>query len=84
MRLIFITFLSIIVPALKAQPDFGNSQLFNDRVFSDKIKTAVMYKEGWNLSYPVIRLRSDDRIVFGFDLLGDNAENYYYTFIPKT
>jgi hypothetical protein len=81
MRLLLLLLFSFLVSGLKGQPDFGNSQLFNDRVFNDKIKTVVMYKEGWNLSYPIIRLRSNDKIIFGFDLLGENAENYYYTFI---
>jgi hypothetical protein len=55
--------------------------LFTNHVFNDKIKTVQLYKEGWNLSYPVIKLNSDEKLVLHFDLLGDNIENYYYTFI---
>ena len=55
--------------------------LFTNHVFNEKIKTVQLYKEGWNLSYPVIRLNSDEKLVLHFDLLGDKIENYYYTFI---
>lgn len=58
-----------------------DSLLLTNHVFIDKIKTVQLYKEGWNLSYPVIRLNSDEKLVLHFDLLGDNLENYNYTFI---
>ncbi|MGB4291939.1 MAG: type IX secretion system plug protein domain-containing protein [Bacteroidales bacterium] len=54
---------------------------YNDRIFDPRIKTVQLYREGWNLSYPVLRLNSDEKLVLHFDLLGDNAESYYYTFI---
>ena len=60
----------------------GNDTLaFTNHVFSDKIKTVQLYKEGWNLSYPVIRLNSNEKLVLNFDLLGNNIEDYYYSFV---
>jgi len=61
-----------------------DSLYFKNSVFSDNIKTVQLYKEGWNLSYPVIKLKSEDKLVLNFDLLGDQIENYYYTFIHCT
>ena len=40
-----------------------------------------VYKDGWNLSYPFIKLNSSEKLVLNFDLLGDQPETYYYTFI---
>ena len=51
------------------------------QVFDTRIKTVQLYKEGWNLSYPVIKLGSDEKLVLHFDLLGDRSEAYDYTFI---
>ena len=65
-------------PLLSDQPD---TLLFTDHVFSNKIKTVQLYKEGWNLSYPIIRSDSDEKLILHFDLLGDKTETYYYTFI---
>ena len=40
-----------------------------------------LFKEGWNLSYPIIKLNSIDKLVLNFDLLADQPETYYYTII---
>ncbi len=63
------------------QPDFTDSVYFTNHIFNEKIKTVQLYKEGWNLSYPIIELNSKDKLVLGFDLLDSQSESYYYTFI---
>jgi hypothetical protein len=81
MRIILITlFLAkiLLVSGMQITPD---SLLSSNHIFNDKIKTVQLYKEGWNLSYPVIKLNSDEKLTFHFDLLDDQAETYYYTFI---
>jgi hypothetical protein len=59
----------------------NDSLAFTNHVFDERIKTIQLHKEGWNLSYPIIRHNSDEKLVLNFDLLGDDIENYYYTFI---
>ncbi len=59
----------------------NDSLIFTNHVFNENIKTVQLYNVEWNLSYPVIKLRSDDKLVLHFDLLGSRIENYYYTFI---
>lgn len=56
-------------------------QVFTDHIFDKKIKTVQLYREGWNLSYPVIKHNSEDKLILHFDLLGDDMNSYYYTFI---
>jgi hypothetical protein len=55
--------------------------IYTNQITDPRIKTVQIYKEGWNLSYPVIRLNSEEKLVFHFDLLGDHDEAFYYTFI---
>jgi hypothetical protein len=57
------------------------SRIWNDEITDDRIKTVQLFKEGWNLSLPVVRLNSDDKLALNFDLLTTDPENYYYTFI---
>jgi hypothetical protein len=64
-----------------AQQNLPDSVLLSDHIFNDKIKTVQLFKEGWNLSYPVIKLKSDEKLVLHFDLLDNNPDSYYYTFI---
>jgi hypothetical protein len=59
----------------------SDSLLCTNHIYDSSIKTVQLYKEGWNLSYPVIRLDSDEKLVLHFDLLGDKSESYYYTFL---
>jgi hypothetical protein len=61
--------------------DDQDSVYYSNHVFDQRIKTVQLYKEGWNLSYPIIKLNSADKLVLNFDLIGDNAESYYYTVI---
>jgi Domain of unknown function (DUF5103) len=57
---------------------------YADKVFDPRIKTVQLYKEGWNLSYPLLNLNSPEKLVLHFDLLDDQSETYYYTFIHCT
>jgi hypothetical protein len=67
------------VLTLKAgDPD---SLSFTNNTFDSRIKSVQLYKEGWNLSYPVIKLNSDEKLVLEFDLLDNVPETYYYTLI---
>ena len=74
----------LLILLMRINPLFSqeyDSLLFTNHVFNENIKSIQLYKEGWNLSYPVIKLRSDEKLVFHFDLLGNKIENYYYMFI---
>jgi len=79
MRFYITLFSFSIFPFLcySGQPE---SLILSDHVFDKNIKTVQLYKEGWNLSYPVIRFKSPEKLVLNFDLLGDRIETYYYTF----
>ncbi len=52
-----------------------------DRIYDNRIKTVQLYRSGWNLSYPLIKINSPDKLELHFDLLDDEPETYYYTFI---
>jgi hypothetical protein len=66
---------------VKGQPDYSDTLLYSNHTFNEKIKTVQLYKEGWNLSYPIFNLNSDEKLSLHFDLLDQQAETYYYTFI---
>jgi hypothetical protein len=81
MRFTFqIIFLASILEA-NGQQSYTDPVYFTSHIFNEKIKTVQLYKERWNLSYPVLKLNGNDKLVLHFDLLGDQAEAYNYTFI---
>ncbi|MFN8211905.1 MAG: DUF5103 domain-containing protein [Bacteroidales bacterium] len=75
--ILIIAFLTVVF-SIKG---FSQASPVPDRVYSEEIRTVLLYKEGWNLSNPVIRLNSDEKLVLGFDLLGDDQRTYYYSYI---
>jgi hypothetical protein len=66
---------------LPALPAGNPADLYRDHIFRETVKTVLLYKEGWELSYPVIELNSQDRLVLSFDDLADKVSNFSYTLI---
>ena len=81
MRILLFSFIFINFLSAKGQQNYPDSIIYSNHTFNEKIKTVQLYKEGWNLSYPVIKLNSSDKLILHFDLLSDQAETYYYTFV---
>lgn len=82
MRLLLFTILTMIgFSGTNAQPASNDQNVFLNQIFNDKIKTVQIYREGWNLSYPVLKLNSPEKLALHFDIINDQSENYYYKFI---
>ena len=62
----------------QSSPD---SILFSNHIFDPRIKTVQLFRDGWNLSYPIIKLNTAEKLALNFDLLADQPETYYYTII---
>ena len=73
-----ILFTSSVICVAAGESD---SIFYTNHVFDQKIKTVQLYKDGWNLSYPIIKLNSAEKLVLNFDFLADQPESYYYSFI---
>jgi len=59
----------------------NDTLLFTNHIFNESVKTVRFYKEGWELSYPIINLNSDEKLELQFDLIGRNSYSYYYTIV---
>jgi len=81
MKLILSFFFLLTVFSLQGQQYYADISPYSDKIYNENIKTVQLYKEGWNLSYPLIKLRSSEKLIFHFDLIGEQAETFYYTFI---
>jgi len=54
---------------------------YETAVYKEEIKTPLMYREGFELSNPVIGLNEGQNLVMKFDDLSDEVKDYYYTII---
>ncbi len=59
----------------------SNNFYYENAVYNENIKTVLMYREGFELSNPVLTLHEDTRLIFKFDDLSADVKNYYYTII---
>lgn len=78
-----IQFFNCFSQNISEKNDFYNKNavFFENRVYKNSIKTVLMYKEGWQLSYPVLKLNSKDILTITFDELGEEFEDYSFTII---
>ncbi len=50
-----------------------------DQVYKAGIKSVLIYKKGWELSFPIIALNKDDQITLSFDELGTVKGDYSWS-----
>ena len=53
-------------------------------IYSPSIKTVQVYKEGFEMSSPVIMLHSGERVLISFDDLSDELKRYRFTIVHCT
>ena len=80
MKTLLIIIFLISIVSTHAQQIYTGSPQYSNNILNEKIKSVQLFKEGWNLSYPIIRLNSNEKLILHFDLLDGVAETYYYTF----
>jgi hypothetical protein len=83
MRIFLFTILLSGFISIIGQKNYPDSLLSTNHIFNEKIKTVQLYREGWNLSYPIIRLNNNEKLILQFDLIDDQPEGYYYSFIHR-
>ncbi len=52
-----------------------------DKVYKPGIKTVLIYKKGWELSFPIIALDKNEQIILTFDELGTTKGDYSWSII---
>ena len=75
----------IFIILISFQYSFASSPLQQkvngNQVFKSNIKTVLLFKEGFELAAPVMRLNSQDKIKLTFDDLDSDLKNYKFTII---
>jgi len=77
MKFFVIFFVCANIHAQYRPPD----GIYPDAVFDGNIKTSRIYKEGWEMSYPISYLDDENPLIFTFDELSQNARHYSYSII---
>jgi len=63
--------------------NYPEGDVYANSVFDENIRSVEIFKEGWDLTFPVIQLGTDDRIILRFDDLNtsNRTKNYTYTIV---
>lgn len=59
----------------------SGSVKYTDKVFRNNISTVQFHVRGWEMSYPIIELGSNEELIFSFDDLDGDIKNYQYTIV---
>lgn len=59
----------------------GSKYYYENAVYNENIKTVLMFREGFELSNPVLELNEDAVLLFKFDDFSEDTKDYYYTVI---
>ena len=78
LKLISFLFLMAFACPLLAQL---NPYYHENAVFREEIKSVQLFREGFELSFPVLDLNEPDRLILKFDDLSNEVKNYYYTIL---
>jgi hypothetical protein len=73
-------FIFLLIPAAIYSTNFIG-QPISDSVYYNSIHTVQLYKNGMELSYPVIVYNSDEKLKLSFDDFNKETKNYCYTII---
>ncbi len=58
-----------------------NPYYHENAVFREEIKSVQLFREGFELSNPVLELGENARLILKFDDLSNQVKNYYYTIL---
>lgn len=72
-----LTFLILIVVKLL----FSQELVLDNYVYQEDIKAVKMEVAGWEISYPIIDLHSNNQLLLSFDDLSDEIKDYSYKII---
>ncbi len=69
------------VPALCQEPYSDDHGEVREMVLDHSLKTVQLFREGWPMSYPVVRLSGDVPLILEFDDLSKEQPSFMYRMI---
>jgi len=78
---LIFSFLNILLIFNSQAGNNNDKYYYQNAIYHDEIKSVQLYRDGNELSNPVIELGSDQKLVLKFDDLAEDVKNYSYTII---
>jgi hypothetical protein len=58
-----------------------NQKIWENKTYKEDIKTVIIHKKGWELSFPIIQLGTTEKIQLQFDEIGTSINDYSFSII---
>lgn len=81
---ISISIVFIIIPKILFAYDSGLETIYLNEVKKKSIHTVQMHPADWELTEPIIELNGDNQLLFSFDDITENIQDYSYKIIHCT
>lgn len=78
---IYLTFLHIILTLNSRASENADSFYYQNAVYHEEIKSVKLFRQGNELSNPVIELKGEAKLILKFDELSEDTNDYSYTLI---
>jgi len=80
--IIYLCLLPYIYVSAQAENKNNDTKLWENKIYKKGIETVLIYKTGWELSFPIIDLNNDEeKITLLFDELGSDINDYSWQII---
>lgn len=79
----FLILLFALANASAISPDEFKGE-YSDKIYKNSIKSMRMHHPEWEISYPIIELETDEVLLFSFDDIEGDANDYSYSVIHCT
>ncbi len=70
-----------VILTLNSFSQHDSEYYYQNAVFKENIKSVQLFKDGFELSHPIIKIDSEECLLFRFDDLSSDIKDYSYTII---
>ncbi len=81
---IFISIIFIAFPKILFAYNYESKTVYFNEIKKKSIHTVQMYPVNWELTEPIIELNGDNQLLFSFDDITENIQDYSYKIIHCT
>ncbi|PCH68849.1 MAG: hypothetical protein COC06_08830 [Bacteroidales bacterium] len=81
---ISISIVFIIIPKILFAYDFESEMVYSNEIKKKSIHTVQMHPVDWVLTEPIIELNGGNQLLFSFDAIEENIQDYSYKIIHCT
>ena len=78
LKWLFFSTFTILLLLRPYQASCETGDTLKDNIFRPEIKTVLLHKDGWELSYPLINMGEGERLKLSFDELTKTRAEYHY------